>query len=260
MRQVPTYKIIFNKPRENTFALVIPVINEGPRILALLKRMEVLQLSKICDVVIVDGGSNDNSLFDLDKLSVNTLLLKQGPGKLGSQLRCAYDFCLKRNYEGVITIDGNNKDDPAAVEGFIKKLQEGFDFVQASRFIKGGKGINTPFTREFAIKFIHSPLLSVASGFRWTDTTQGFRGYSRRLLKNEEIAIFRDIFKDYELLAYLNYIAPKLGFKCVEYPTQREYPKGDIPTKISFLKGNLEVLVVLLKTILGAYNIKRTKR
>ncbi len=61
----------------------------------------------------------------------------------------------------------------------IEALQQGVDFVQASRFVPGGAGENTSQSRDFAIRFIHAPMLSLFSGFRWTDTTQGFRAYSR---------------------------------------------------------------------------------
>lgn len=257
MQEVPLYKVLFSEPEKNDYAVVIPVINEGTRIISLLNRMKELDIGSRFDIVIVDGGSTDGSLTDLKSLSVNSLLLKVEEGKLSSQLRCAYDFCLKRNYRGVITIDGNDKDAPSAIDGFASKLGEGYDFVQASRFIPGGKEINTPFSRKFAIKYIHSPILSFFSGFRWTDTTQGFRAYSRQLLEDKKIGVFRSIFKKYELLPYLNYIAPRLGFKCVEYPTSRIYPAGKVPTKISFLRGNFEVLVVLFKTILGFYNNKK---
>src|SRR5260363_96635 len=48
--------------------------------------------------------------------------------------------------------------------------------------------------RDFAIRFIHAPLLSLASGFKWTDTTQGFRAYRRRMLLDPKIAPFRAVF------------------------------------------------------------------
>ena len=51
-----------------------------------------------------------------------------------------------------------------------------------------------------------------------------------------QIAPFRDIFVHYELLVYLSYCAPKLGFSCTEIATARCYPIGEIPTKISALK------------------------
>ena len=183
------------------------------------------------------------------------MLLKTGPGKLSAQLRCAYSFCLLRGYKGVVTIDGNNKDDPKAIPAFIDKLNEGYDFVQASRFIPGGEAVNTPLSRNLAIRLIHAPLLSLASGFHWTDTTQGFRAYSAKLLACEKIGIFRNIFREYELLAYLSYIAPKQKFRCIEIPTKRSYPKGETPTKISIFSGNFKVLITLIKTCFGSYNV-----
>ena len=44
-------------------------------------------------------------------------------------------------------------------KGYLKKLSEGYDFVQCSRFLKEGKGVNTPKLREIAIRFIHAPVL-----------------------------------------------------------------------------------------------------
>ena len=136
---------------------------------------------------------------------------------------------------------------------------KGYDFVQASRFISGGVAENTPKSRDFAIRFIHAPLLSLFSGFHWTDTTQGFRAYSRKMMLDTKISIFRDKFMTYELLAYLSYRAPKLGYRCVELPTIRRYPKGEVPTKISSFKGNLSVLKILVLACLGAYNPNKSE-
>src|SRR5690606_2416742 len=98
----------------------------------------------------------------------------------------------------MVPIAGNDKDAPGAIPPFIQALEDGVDFVQASRFLPGGMGVNTPKLRQFAIRYIHAPCLSLASGFKWTDTTQGFRAYSRRMLLDPGIAPFRDIFVTYE--------------------------------------------------------------
>jgi dolichol-phosphate mannosyltransferase len=97
-------------------------------------------------------------------------------------------------------------------------------------------------------------VLSLSSGFHWTDTTQGFRAYSRKMLLDPRIAPFRDVFTGYELLAYLSCRVPKLGYCCLELPTIRRYPKGEVPTKISSIRGNLELLRVLLRASTGGYN------
>lgn len=254
--QVPTFDAIYWLGRKHPYCVVIPVINEGSRIGKLLDRMMEIGVDRIADIVIVDGGSTDGSLEpeSLRSKGVRGLLLKTGPGKLSAQLRCAYAFALDEGYAGIITIDGNDKDDPEAIPRFIGALEDGLDFVQASRFIAGGVAENTPASRDFAIRFIHAPMLSLFSGFRWTDTTQGFRAYSRKMLLDPGIAPFRNAFATYELLAYLSYRVPRLGYRCIELPTIRRYPKGEIPTKISSVRGNLSVLAVLFRACFGIYN------
>lgn len=254
--QVPSFDTPLWLGRRHARCVVIPVVNEGERIRRLLSRMAALKIDALADILIIDGGSTDGSLDPhlLQRQGVRGLLLKTGPGRLSAQLRCAYAFALDQGYEGIVTIDGNDKDDPKAIPGFLAALEQGVDFVQASRFISGGLAVNTPKSRDLAIRYVHAPLLSLASGFRWTDTTQGFRAYSRQLLLDPRIAPFRQVFRTYELLAYLSYRAPRLGYRCIEMPTARRYPKGEVPTKISGIQGNLAVLAVLVRTCLGGYN------
>ena len=255
--QVPAFQTPLWLGQRHPWCVVIPVINEGERISALLDRMAALKIGNLADILIVDGGSTDGSLNSnaLQTQEARGLLVKTGPGKLSAQLRCAYAFALEQGYAGIVTIDGNNKDDPAAIPAFIHALQGGVDFVQGSRYIPGGVGENTPRLRELAIRWVHAPLLSFCSGFHWTDTTQGFRAYSRRLLLDPRVAPFREVFSTYELLAYLSYRAPKLGYRCIELPTIRLYPAtGPVPTKISTLKGNLAVLAILINACRGRYD------
>lgn len=258
--QVPATETPLWQGKQHPFSVVIPVINEGERIKSLLKRMEVEQISSIADIIIVDGGSTDDSLKieELKQVGVRGLLVKKGSGKLSAQLRCAYAFALDQGYKGIITIDGNDKDDPKAIPRFIEELEKGIDFIQASRFLPGGTAVNTPKLREFAIRYIHAPFLTFASGFKWTDTTQGYRGYSRNLLNDKRVDIFRDVFKNYELLPYLSYCTPRLGFKCIEIPCTRTYPANKkIPTKISKFRGNYEVFKSLIYACLGLYDAKK---
>ena len=254
--QVPSYNIQLWQGKKRDYCVVIPVINEGERIRNLIRKMQAANIAKIADLIIVDGGTTDGSLATdwLKEHQVGGLLLKTGAGKLSAQLRCAYAFALEQGYEGIVTIDGNEKDDPDPIVDFFRALKNGLDFVQASRFISGGIAENTPKSRDFGIRFIHAPVLSIASGFKWTDTTQGFRAYSRKVLLDPKVAPFRDVFLTYELLAYLSYRVPRLGYKCIELPTVRRYPKGEVPTKISAIKGNWSVLKVLFKASLGGYN------
>lgn len=245
--EVPNYRAAEILPKQSKYCICIPVINEGLKIKTQLERMK--WLSTIVDIIIADGGSTDNSLsldflFDI---GVRVLLTKQDSGKLSAQLRMAFAYALQQGYEGIIIIDGNNKDDPDAIPSFIKALDDGFDHIQGSRFIKGGKAINTPWSRLLGIKLIHAPLISLAAGFRYTDTTNGFRAYSRKLLLDPRVAPFRKVFSAYELHYYLAIRASRLGYRITELPVSRRYPaKGPTPTKISPIKGNLLVMKTLI--------------
>tara|TARA_B100001287_G_scaffold270366_1_gene269060 strand:- start:338 stop:1165 length:828 start_codon:yes stop_codon:yes gene_type:complete len=254
--EVPNFKINFSREKTSKYCVVIPVINEGDRIKLFLKRLKEINIASSADIIIIDGGSRDNSLnhASLKASGVYCLLTKVDKGKLSSQLRIAYSYALVKGYEGIITIDGNNKDEPSTIFKFINLLDKGYDFVQASRFLKGGKHINTPIIRYLAIRLIHAPLLSIFSGFYWTDTTQGFRAYSKTCLMHSRVKPFRDVFLDYELLSYLSYRIPRIGLKCIEYPSSRFYPRGKIPTKISNFSGNIKLIKTLLKTCCGSFN------
>ena len=139
LQGVPDYRAAELLPKRSEYCLLIPVINEGARILTELGRAQTAGVDTLCDIVICDGGSTDGSmkLDTLQLYGVNTLLTKTGPGKQGAQLRMGIYFALNRGYKGVLTIDGNNKDSIEDVHKFIEKLQAGYDFVQGSRFIRG---------------------------------------------------------------------------------------------------------------------------
>jgi hypothetical protein len=153
------------------------------------------------------------------------------------------------------SIDGNNKDSIEDVPKFIAKLEGGYDFVQGSRYIKGGWAINTPFIRHISVKLIHAPLISYTAGERFTDSTNAYRAYSRKYLEHPQVKPLRCVFMTYELLAYLSVRASQLKLKTCEVPVTRAYPRtGKTPTKISFFKGNFDLLKILFKNMAGGYN------
>jgi glycosyltransferase involved in cell wall biosynthesis len=255
--QIPAFTANVLEAKRNSLALVIPVINEGQRIRDQLALISSLSLP--IDAVIADGGSTDGSL-DTDTLKKNrcrALLTKVGPGRLSAQLRMAYAWCLEDGYDGIVTVDGNGKDNVEAIPLFLSKLGEGYDMVQGSRYIAGGRAVNTPVDRWLASRLIHAPLISIAAGFRWTDTTNGFRAYSRKALLDPRIAPFRDVFMNYNLLFYLSVRIPQVGLRAIEVPVGRTYPDhGKTPTKISGFSGRLAMLTELVRAVTGTFRPK----
>lgn len=252
--ELPKFKKIELRKRKTRHCVCIPVKDEGEKIIMQLKRMKPYM--KYADVVIADWGSNDGSTKPslLKKLGVKTLLTLKSPGRQATQLRMAFSYAIKEGYFGVIQIDGNNKDGVSAIPRFIKALDGGYDYVQGSRFMKGGKHVNTPLQRYIGIRFVTSPILSLAARFWYTDITNGFRAYSRKYLLHPMVKPFRNIFERYVLNFYLCVRANQLGLKTKEIPVTRIYPKGNIPTKMHGIKGQLGLLEEVLKTALGHYH------
>lgn len=258
-RAVPDYEIAELGEKRAAVALCVPVINEGERIARQLLKMQPLTGAHggPVDVVIADGGSRDGSveLEHLQARGVRCRLTKTGPGKLGAQIRMAFDWCLDQGYEAVVLIDGNDKDVPSEVERFLDKLAQGYAFVQGSRFVDGGVAIRNPPSRTWAIRLLHAPALSLTSRTRYTDTTNGFRAYARAFLLDPRVDVFRDGLAGYELHYYLSRMAGRLGYRVCEVPVTRIYPEsGEIPTKIGGWRGNAKVLRCLWDVCSGAWD------
>jgi hypothetical protein len=252
--EVPAHDAREFFPRRTRFCVCIPVLDEDGRLWRQLEKMRTRM--DLADVAIADGGSRDGSTeaMALRDAGVRALLVKTGPGRLGAQLRMAFAWALRQGYDGVVLVDGNDKDDTSALPLFLDELSRGADFVQGSRYIAGGEGVNTPVLRELGVRILHAPAIALAAGFPYTDTTNGFRAYSARFLRDERVALFRDVFRGYELHYYLSIRAARLGFKVVEVPVRREYPAGAMPSKIRGLRGSGAVLQALAGACLGRFN------
>ena len=256
---VPRFSCQEYGPKRHDHVVLIPIINEGQRIAHELERAKAAKVSQWADIVICDGGSTDGCTDEalLKSLEVNTLLVKQDTGKQGAQLRMGLWWAMQRGYKGVITIDGNDKDSIEDVPRFIQKLEEGYHLIQGSRFIKGGRAVNTPFIRWLSVRFLHAPVISLTAGQWFTDTTNAYRGYSMTYLTDPRVQPLRDIFQTYELLAYLSVRAPQLKMPSCEIPVTRAYPKkGKTPTKISAVRGNAGLLMILFRNLMGKYKPK----
>ena len=256
---VPKFSCDEYAKKNSDYCVLIPIINEGERIKNELLKAQRAGIDKLCDIIICDGGSKDGCTEEglLRSLGVNTLLTKQDSGKQGAQLRMGFWWAENRGYKGFVTIDGNDKDSIEDIPRFIEKLGEGYDFIQGSRFIKGGRAVNTPLMRLVSVRLIHAPVISLTAHKWFTDTTNAYRAYSREYITHPQLQPYRDIFQTYELLAYLSVRATRLGLKACEIPVTRAYPKNEkTPTKISPIKGNAELMKILFKNLFGAYNPK----
>ena len=98
---VPQFECTEYAEKTKDYVVLIPIINEGDRIIKELKRAYDADIADYADIVICDGGSTDGCTDEkmLKKLQVNTLLVKQDAGKQGAQLRMGIWWALERGYQ-----------------------------------------------------------------------------------------------------------------------------------------------------------------
>ena len=149
--------------RKSTYAIIPITWNEGEKIAQQIDRMQ--SIIDYADIIIADNASDDGSLADefLQSKNIRAKVISSARG-YGNALRPAISYALDQGYEGIITIDGNNKDGPEALIEMTEYLKQGYGFIQASRSMKDGTQKNMPLDRLLAVKLFMIPLFTIASG------------------------------------------------------------------------------------------------
>lgn len=251
---IPHFSVTEIHEKKTKYCFVTVVWNEGERLKNQLVRMK--EYARLADIIVADGDSDDGStnIDFLRENNVRTLLVTQERG-LCTATRMAIAYAMEQGYEGIVTVDGNGKDDVRALPTFLEHLEMGYDLVQGSRFMPGGIHSNTPLERYMGIRLVVNPIISLSSGMHYTDVTNAFRACSMRYLTDPRLQPLRTIFVRFNLQFYLNRQAPRLGMKCIEIPVKRIYPSdGSVPTKITTLRTKLLLMKELLMTISGRYD------
>ena len=252
--EIPKHEVSEFSPRKTRYCLCPIVYNEGDRF-----RRQIQEMSKnasLADILVAERRGNDGSTAPdfLQANGVRALLTTDEAGG-ATAIRMVLHYALREGYEGVVLVDGNGKDGVEALPRFLEQLDAGMDLVQGSRFAPGGVQKNTPFLRKIGIKFIMDPLLWLGGGFWYTDSTNGFRGYSRGYLEDPRVEPLRACFSRFNLQFYLSIMAPKLRRRVVEIPVARIYPDdGPTPTKVIGFKQNFLVFLESVLTVCGKYN------
>ncbi|MEZ4789909.1 MAG: glycosyltransferase family 2 protein [Flavobacteriales bacterium] len=162
-------------------SVVIPAHNEEGSVDQTVRELiEVLRNARIeHEVVVVDDHSRDGTgrvLTDLARSFPELRVLENtGPGGFGHAVR----FGLER-YEGdcVAVMMADLSDSPADLVRFYQKMQEGYDCVFGSRWIRGGRVVDYPPMKRW-INRLANTLVRLLFRFRYNDCTNAFKLYSR---------------------------------------------------------------------------------
>ena len=233
--------------------VIIPAFNEEeslPAVLAALRRGAPQH-----DVLVVDDGSGDGTAAAARAAGVMVARLPFNLG-VGGALRTGFRFAARHGYQRAVQFDADGQHDVAALDDLLEELDRGADVVVGSRFAGGRDEYRTGPVRGGAMSVLRLAL-SLLSGQSFTDTSSGFRAYSRRVI---------EYFADAYPLEYLSDTVESLllacyaGFNVVEVPVTMRERSGGVPSNrnVRLIYHYVRLLLVLLA--MASLRQRRTAR
>jgi len=169
-------------------SILIPVRNEEKCIAATVRAIvEEMQSAVIeHEVLVINDGSTDRTEDVLKKLvqeySAVRYLNNPAPNGFGLAVRKGL-----RSFSGdaVVVVMGDGSDSPADIVEYYEKLNEGYECVFGSRFIKGGHIHSYPLHKLILNRCANS-FIQFLFGLSFNDTTNAFKCYHRNVIEGLE--------------------------------------------------------------------------
>jgi dolichol-phosphate mannosyltransferase len=176
------------------------------------------------ELLVVDDGCTDRSPEIARQMGASVLSLGRLMG-LGAALRAGYRYAAEKNYDVAVVMAGNNKDSPEEIPLLLDPIADGLaDFVQGSRYLKPRADLgDMPTYRRLATR-LHPLIFSIVTGRRVTESTNGFRAVSVKVLNDRRINLEQSWLDEYELEQYLYISTIRLGYRTTEVPVTKVYP------------------------------------
>ena len=207
--------------------LAVPIaFNEGSKIVSVLNRFEGVSI--VDEVVVLDDCSTDQMRETVQRMGFKLITQDKRMG-VGAAIRRAIKYAQQNGYDILVILAGNDKDRPHEIPRVVEPIiNEGYDFVQGSRYLPGGSYGRMPLYRHISTRYIHPILFSLITGRKITDSTNGFRAIKLSMLEDPAIDIDQPWLDTYELEPYLYFKAITLGYKVKEVPATKIYPSKEL--------------------------------
>lgn len=167
------------------YSLLIPAYNESQNIGATIPRFALpLQREGIpFEIVVVNDNSTDDTHDVVESLRGDfpevRLVQNDGPGGFGRAIRFGLDNILG---DAVAIVMADLSDDPEDVVRCYRKLEEGYDCVFGSRFIKGSRVTHYPPVKLVVNRIVNTFIrLIFMTGHN--DMTNAFKVYRRHVIE-----------------------------------------------------------------------------
>ncbi|HWQ57291.1 MAG TPA: glycosyltransferase family 2 protein [Bryobacteraceae bacterium] len=165
-------------------SFVIPARNEEGCVEETLRSLarELRAASIPFEVVAVDDGSTDGTADRVRALAAVypeiRLVANTGRNGFGMAVRAGL---AQITGDAVAVMMADGSDSPADVVAYYRKLQEGYDCVFGSRFIRGSRLIDYP-VHKLVLNRMANWFIRVLFQFRFNDTTNAFKCYRRDVI------------------------------------------------------------------------------
>jgi len=197
--------------------VIIPTYNEKDNIETLVGQLLALPLE--VNVIVVDDNSPDGTGAIADRLAIEhpgrvSVIHRAGKLGLGTAYIAGFKKALAEGADLICTMDADFSHDPSYIPALVSKIEEGYDLVIGSRYVRGG-GSNQTLPRK-ALSWGANTITRVLVGLHVHDTTAGFRCYRRQVLESLGLDAIRS--SGYSFLFEMLFRVERLGWKVGEVP------------------------------------------
>lgn len=199
--------------------IIIPAYNEEQNIRDVLLRIEQMELFSTADVLIIDDASTDSTGWIVKEMQYPVISHPYNMG-YGCALQTGYKYASRCGYRYVIQMDADGQHDVCNIPALYAKLKEADgdgrypDIVLGARFREGSSDFPVSLPKRIAYS-VFRKLIRLTTGEKFSDTTTGLQGLSRRaFLYYSQCSHFDDKYPDANMLILMLL----LKFKVVEIP------------------------------------------
>jgi dolichol-phosphate mannosyltransferase len=195
---------------------IIPSWNEEKKIGLTVKKT----LSFVDKILVINDGSKDNTDNEARFNGAKVISHKTNLGA-GAALKTGLEYALRKKFDVVIILAGDNQDNPSEIPILINSIKKGFDFIQGSRYLKEFNH-KQPFSRKITTK-LYTWFFVLATGFKVTDASNGFKAIRTSLIK--DLNLLNNNMNRYELEPYMIMETIRKNYKFKEVPVTKHYDK-----------------------------------
>ena len=168
----------------NTVNIIVPLKNEEKSINNLIENLKPIlnKTEKKINISLIDDYSFDKTPDILKKYEEEFSFIKVYKNQKSTGIGNAIKFGIEKNKDdAVITFMGDCSDDPNDIIEYIKYLDNGYDCVFGSRFIKGSKLHDYPFIKLILNRLANN-FIKILFLISYNDITNAFKAYRKKVL------------------------------------------------------------------------------